>query len=146
MPFCSEAAVHYQEPGCRIEIANEISNYHQKWLLTWYTGKILVNFHGQVVQLNCWPAKNRDGLAILVDITQDTAIRLMLPARTCLVENEAYEQLKSAIEKEFYRYWQRQKSHSLYYDEYLRARGLGNCALRWRVWASTCCRLPMKRR
>lgn len=124
-PFCSDAAVHYQTPGCRIEITNEISNYHQKWLLTWYTGKILVNFHGQVVQLDCWPAKNRNRLAILVDITQDTAIRLMLPARTCLIENEAYEQLKSAIEKEFYRYWQRQKSHSLYHDEYLRARELG---------------------
>jgi hypothetical protein len=49
----------------------------------------------------------------------------MLPARTCLVENKALNKLKEAIEIEYYRYFQRQKEHSLHYSEYLRAKQLG---------------------
>ena len=60
-----------------------------------------------------------------MDLTQQTQIRLMLPARTQVVENEALRTLKEAIEVEYYRYFQKQKEHSLYYDEYLRAKELG---------------------
>ena len=125
MPFCSGEAVHYENPGCKIEVANEVSKYHKDWTTTWYNGRVLVNFHGQVVQLDHWPSKNRPGLTILVDITDQTDIRLMLPARTRLVENTAFEQLKAAIELEYYRYFQRQKTHTLHYEEYLRAKELG---------------------
>jgi hypothetical protein len=60
-----------------------------------------------------------------VDLLQSTQIRLMLPARTRLVENKALKQLKETIEVEFYRYFQRQKEHSLTYSEFLRAKELG---------------------
>ncbi|HOW74167.1 MAG TPA: hypothetical protein PKY77_26485 [Phycisphaerae bacterium] len=51
-------------------------------------------------------------------------VRLMLPARTRLVENEAYQQLKAAMELEAFRYLQRRGHHRLAYKEYLRAREL----------------------
>jgi len=125
MPFCSSQAVHYANPGCRIEVIKGISKYHDEWTSSYYYGRVLVNFHGQVVQLDYWPTKNRPGLTILVDIADQTDIRLMLPARTRLVENKAFEQLKAAIELEYYKYFQRQKTHTLYYEEYLRAKELG---------------------
>jgi len=78
-----------------------------------------------VVQLDYWPGKNHEGLTILVDITEKTDIRLMLPARTRLVENAAFEKLKAVIELEYYKYYQRQEKHTLYYKEYLRAKELG---------------------
>lgn len=125
MPFCSSEANHYENPGCRVEVAEEISKYHRDWTSSWYHGRVLINFHGQVVQLDHWPGRNRPGLTMLVDIADQTDIRLMLPARTRLVENQAFEQLKAAIELEYYKYFQRQKSHTLYYEDYLRAKALG---------------------
>jgi len=125
MPFCGSDAVYYENPGCKIEVAQEISKYHRAWSTTWYHGRVLVNFHGQVVQLDHWPGRNRPGISILVDITDQTDIRLMLPARTILVKNAASERLKEAIEVEYYKYFQKQKTHTLYYEEYLRAKELG---------------------
>ena len=49
----------------------------------------------------------------------------MLPARTRLVENEAFEHLKTALELEAYRYLQWRGHHRLPYKEYVRARKLG---------------------
>jgi len=125
MRFCRGESAYYENPGCRIEVAKEISNYHRGWSTNWYYGRVLVNFHGQVVQLDHWPGKQRNGLTILVDIADQTDIRLMLPARTMLVENAAFEKLKEAIELEYYKYFQKQKTHTLYYEEYLRAKELG---------------------
>jgi len=65
-------------------------------------------------------------LQFLVDLTgEPTGIRLMLPARTQLVENDAFEQLKAILEREAYRYVQRRGSHQLKFSEYSRARELG---------------------
>ena len=125
MPFCSSEAVYYENPGCRVEVLNDISNYHRAWTSNYYYGRVLVNFHGQVVQLDRWPNKNCRGLTILVDIADQTDLRLMLPARTMLVENAASQKLKEALELEYYKYYQRQKTHALYYEEYLRAKELG---------------------
>lgn len=125
VPFCSDHAVLYEKPGCRIEVLDNISEHHRKWASGWYGGRVLVNFHGQVVQLDCWPAEKHRGLNILIDIADKTDIRLMLPARTRLVENAALEKLKAAIELEYYQYYQRQEKHTLYYSEYLRSQELG---------------------
>ncbi len=125
MPFCGNESVYYEKPGCKIEVTKEISKYHSHWVNTWHHDKVLVNFHGQVAELDYWPGTSRPGIMILVDITDKTDIRLMLPARTRLVENQAFKQLKTAIEMEYYRYFQKQKTHTLYYEEYLRARELG---------------------
>ena len=54
-----------------------------------------------------------------------TGIRLMLPARTALYENNALAELKEAIEIEMYRFIQQQGEHTLSYDKYLRAKKLG---------------------
>lgn len=125
MPFCGQMSVNYPDLGCRIEVVSEISKYHRQWVSYYYQSKALVNFHGQIVELDYWPGKIRSDLHVLVDLTEQTQIRLMLPARTKLVENQALKKLEEAIEIEYYRYFQRQKDHSLYYDEYLRAKELG---------------------
>lgn len=125
MPFCSQDAAEYPNLGFRIEVTSEMSNYHQKWVHYYYQSKVLVNFHGQVVELDYWPGQSKNGLHIFVDLSQQTQIRLMLPARTKIVENEALKKLKEAVEIEFYRYFQRQKEHMLWYSEYLRAKELG---------------------
>jgi hypothetical protein len=65
-------------------------------------------------------------LQYLVDLTgAATGIRMMLPARTRLVENEALDRLKGAIEKEAFRYIQSRGSHQLKFKEYCRAKELG---------------------
>lgn len=125
MLFCSEEATNYPDLGCQVEVVSELSNYHRKWTTYHYRRQVLINFHGQVVELEHWPGDDRLGIHILVNLTEQTAIRLMLPARTKVVENDALEKLKEAVEIEYYRYFQRQKEHSLSYSEYLRARELG---------------------
>jgi len=57
--------------------------------------------------------------------SQPTGLRLMLPARTRLVENDAFKQLKAVLELEAFKYLQRLGKHRLPYKEYLRARELG---------------------
>jgi len=125
MPFCSQDAVDCLEIGCRIEVVSEVSKYHRQWMSYYYRSKVLVNFHGQIVELDYWPGQVNSSIHILIDLTEQTQIRLMLPARTKLVENTALKKLKEAIEIEYYRYFQKQKEHVLYYDEYMRAKELG---------------------
>jgi hypothetical protein len=125
-PFLSKQAVTHPELGCRIEVRERsaLSEWHGKWKHSYYAENVLVNFHGQVVLLTHMPVSEQ--LQFLVDLTgEPTGIRLMLPARTRLVENEAFETLKAAIEKEAYLYIQRRGSHRLKFSEYCRAKGLG---------------------
>jgi hypothetical protein len=125
MPFCGKDAAFYEDIGCRIEVVADISKYHKLWNDSYHAHPVLINFHGQVVELEYWPGNQRHEVHILVDLAQQTQIRLMLPARTRLVENNDLRKLKEAIEIEYYRYFQRQKEHSLFYSEYLRAQTLG---------------------
>jgi len=124
----SDLAAHHPELGCRIEVRAEknLSDWHRRVRTDRsYGPNVLVNFHGQVVSFEYRPVSERD-LCIQVDLTGDpTAIRLMLPARTRLVENEAYKQLLEVIELEVYRFIQRRGHHTLTYKEYLRAKKLG---------------------
>lgn len=67
-----------------------------------------------------------ENLYFLVDMTSEpTEIRMMLPARTQLIENKAFKALKAAIEKEAYRFIQKRGKHQLPYEQYLRAAELG---------------------
>jgi hypothetical protein len=128
LPFISDSAVHHPELGCRIEVCP-----YEK-LNGWYararrepfdSNNVFVNFHGQVVTFDYHPV-GEHSLRYLVDLTgEPTGIRLMLPARTRLVENEAFEALKAALELEAYRFIENRGEHSLVYKEYLRAKELG---------------------
>ncbi len=126
--FVLDSAAPHPELGCRIEVRadKDLSDWHRRVRTDRYYGpNVLVNFHGQVVSFDYRPVSERD-LCIQVDLTGDpTGIRLMLPARTCLVENEAYKQLLEAIELEVYRFIHRRGHHTLTYKEFLRARQLG---------------------
>ena len=124
--FISSTAALYAELGCRIEVRerNALSQWHSQWKRSYYAEDVLVNFHGQVVPFTYAPVGEH--LQFLVDLTGDpTGIRLMLPARVQLVQNEALEALKAAIEKEAYRYIQSRDTHTLKFGEYLRAKELG---------------------
>jgi hypothetical protein len=126
--FVSDSATHHPELGCCIEVRAEkdLSDWHRRARTDRYYGpNVLVNFHGQVVSFDYRPVSERD-LCIQVDLSgEPTGIRLMLPARTRLVENESYKQLLEALELEVYRFIQRRGHHTLLYNEYLRAQELG---------------------
>ena len=126
--FVTEAATHCPALGCRIEVCeyeNLPARHRSVRRAHGYSDNVLVNFHGQTTSFDFHPVSAR-GLWYLVDLTgESTGIRLMLPARTRVVENEALEQLKAALEREAYKYLQRRGHHRLPYKEYLRARELG---------------------
>lgn len=126
--FVSGSAAHHPELGCRIEVRadKDLGDWHRRVRTDRYYGpNVLVNFHGQALSFDYRPVSERD-LCIQVDLTgEPTSIRLMLPARTRLVENAAYKQLLDAMELEVYRYIQRRGHHTLSYKEYLRAKDLG---------------------
>jgi len=126
--FVSAQATHLPELGCRIEVLEtaKLSEWHNACHRDrLYSAGAMVNFHGQTVELPYSPVSER-GLHYLVDLTgEPTAIRLMLPARTRLFENATLIQLKAAIEREAYRFIQRRGTHSLPFQEFHRAQGLG---------------------
>jgi hypothetical protein len=126
--FVTESATHCPELGCRVEVCEyeNLPERHRGVRRTHgYSDNVLVNFHGQTTNFDFHPVSVR-GLWYLVDLTgEPTGIRLMLPARRRVVENEALAQLKTALELEAYRYLQRRGHHPLPYKEYVRARELG---------------------
>jgi len=124
--FVSEQATLCPELGFRIEVRSRgnLSQWHHRWKRNYYSDDVLINFHGQVVQFAYRPVSEE--LQCLVDLTgEPTAIRMMLPARTQIVENKALLELKSILEKEAYRFIQKRGSHKLKYVEYCRAKELG---------------------
>jgi hypothetical protein len=125
--FCSAKAVHYPALGCKVEVREKksLNQWHSRFRHGYYSRDILVNFHGQAVAFTYSPVSESE-LTFLVDLTGEaTEIRLMLPARTRLVENEAFEKLKAIIETEAYRHIQKRGSHQLPFKEYKRAEELG---------------------
>jgi len=124
--FVSDDAVPHPELGCRIEVRRRkaLNKWHDRWKSNYYSDDVLVNFHGQILQFHFAPI--REELQYLVDLTgEPTSIRLMLPARTQIVENEAFGQLKSILEKEVYKFLQKRGTHQLTYAKYCRAQELG---------------------
>jgi len=125
--FCTENIADYPALGCKIEIRYKktLNKWHTHFRHGYYSKDVLVNFHGQVISFTYSPISEKE-LTFLVDMTEDpTGIRLMLPARTQLIENKAFEQLKAAIEIEAFRFIQKQGSHKLLFKEYERAKELG---------------------
>ena len=125
-PFTSSRAVHHPELGCKIEVRNRdrLNEWHKRWRDRYYRDAVLVNFHGQIV--GCAYSPVSEDLVFLVDMTgESTRIRMMLPARTQLIENKAFKAIKAAIEIEAYRFIQRRGSHRLAFAEYKRAKELG---------------------
>ncbi len=125
--FCSEKTVWHPSLGCNIEVREKksLNKWHGDFRRGYYSNDVLVNFHGQVVTFRYSPVTEPE-LAFLVDMTgEPTEIRMMLPARTRLIENEAFEKLKAAIEAQAYRFILKRGSHKLPFKEYKRAEELG---------------------
>jgi len=125
--FIEGNAIHIPNLGCRIKIVEKIP-YNVKDACdgrrSWYCIRTAINFHGQVVQ---WRAENIPGhLYCLVDMTgEPTALRLLLPARTAVVENAALKELNAAIEVAAFQFIKDRGRHTLPYETYLRGRELG---------------------
>ncbi|MFC1761165.1 hypothetical protein ACFL6U_03695 [Planctomycetota bacterium] len=125
-PFVSEEAIVHPELGCWIQVIKrkDMGPWHSHWRRNYYTDDVLVNFHGQVIQFHFRPVGEE--LLFLVDLTgEPTQLRLMLPARTQMVQNETFVKLKAALEIETYRYLKKRGTHRLKYSEYCRGRELG---------------------
>jgi len=131
--FIQGEAVHLPDLGCKIRIVGKghdipasvmaaVGPYSRPCL--YWRGTCVLNFHGQVV---AWKAKSIPGdLCCLVDMTgQPTGLRLLLPARTAVVENAALKELEAAVIKAAFEFIKDRGHHSLPYSEYLRARDLG---------------------
>ncbi|MCX5677345.1 MAG: ATP-binding protein [Planctomycetota bacterium] len=126
-PFVSAKAIEHPELGCRIDVLEGgcLGRWHDSWRRALGYDNVLVNFHGQVVAFQYRPVEEHH-LYLMVDMTgAPTGIRLMLPARTRLVENAAFEALKAALELDVFRYFQRKGEHTLYSKDWLRAKELG---------------------
>ena len=126
-PFVSDKAQAHSQLGCSIEAKplGQMGKWHDTCRRRHSFGNVLVNFHGQVVSFEHHPVDDCS-LGFLVELTgEPTGIRLMLPARTCLVENKAFEALKAAIELEAFHHLLRQGHHQLPYKDFLRAKELG---------------------
>jgi len=122
LSFCTQLATHHPELGCRIEVRSrdDLNEGHRSYWTNYYRPDALVNFHGQVVTFE-YQTLTGEHLCYLVNLTgEPTGLRLMLPARTCMVENAALTQLKASLEIEAFRYVQRKGKHTLSYAEYLR--------------------------
>ena len=128
LPFVSESANHHPKLGCRIEVrsSHDVKTWHRTCMPDRYSSdEVFVNFHGQVVSFSNRPI-DEHGVRYLVDLTgEPTDLRLMLPARTRMIENEALEQLKAALEVEAFRFVHTRGDHSLPYTQYVRGRELG---------------------
>ncbi len=128
LPFVSGNAARHPELGCKIEIIEyaQLTRWHKSCRGDrWFINRGIVNFHGQFVTFDYHPISDHR-LCYLVDLTGGpTGIRLMLPARTRLVEDDVYKQLLAAIEMEAYRYIESKGEHKLPYKEFLRAKELG---------------------
>jgi hypothetical protein len=126
VPFTTSRATPYPELGCRIEAREKehLNHWHNQWRDHYFCDTVMVNFHGQVVKFTHCPIA--ENLIFLVDMTgEPTGIRMLLPARTQLVENKAFKMLEAAIEKEAYRFIQKRGKHKLPYEQYKRAAELG---------------------
>jgi hypothetical protein len=126
--FLNEGAcASYPELGCKIEVRpyGELGRWHKLLHNSYANPRVLINFHGQMVELDYQPVSDT-WLTYLVEMTgQPTGIRLMLPARTRLVENPASDALRKAIELEAYRHIQRQATHRLSFPDFQRAKAIG---------------------
>ena len=92
-----------------------------------YGRKVMLNFHGQIVLADFRDVDTGDEqLGYLIEMTgAPTDLRLMLPARTRIVENEAYRQLEQALVRDAFRHIERRGAHRLPFKEWERARALG---------------------
>lgn len=137
-------STHYPELGVRIAVINkdDLPEFHSD-LIRHYAA---LNFYGQIVDdevdddFRVVPDRIRHGgyhrngycgyreeYVVLVDMTgEPTPLALMLPARTKLVKDGAFLQLKEACVREVLRYYSRLKEgHTLEYEWFVRARELG---------------------
>ena len=124
--FVSRKAVEYPELGIHVEVTEDapegrcFNNYYCHG----YTG-LYVNYHGVVLGMDITGKMYKEEKRhVRVEISDTSKIRLLLPARTKLVEDEAYEQMEEIAYVEFFKSFLGQEHH-LSFELYEKAVGLG---------------------
>ena len=127
--FISGDSIHIPELGCRIAIREWGDESYQKHSgiigSSIYDKDGLLNFYGQAVKLVF-----NIGLPVpthcLVDLDGEaTGLRLLLPARTEIVQNDAFAKLEEACTIAAFRHIEKKGTHHLSFSAYMRGRSLG---------------------
>jgi hypothetical protein len=130
---------HYPDLGVHIQVIPHhiVSGVPEKeHYRSSYSVEAFMNFYGHILSVpyaKChWAFRDTNveyggyGYTIAVDMTgEPTPLRLMLPARTQFVENDALKELQKAITTEVYRYFLRFGSHRIPYANWLEAKEMG---------------------
>ncbi len=121
---------HWPDLGVKVQLIHQDELEHlvgSKVTLIHYGGsRSVLNFHGQMLVSSDF---DRSILAArnwhrLIELTgEPTMLRMVLPARNALVENEAYKELGLRLEK--LAFSRIKAPHRLHYDHWRRARQLG---------------------
>lgn len=131
-PFVdAKVATHFPELGVRVQLvpagaSQQSTDAHYSPSL--YTGDTHLNFYGQIVRsYGLRPlALEQTQLLTLVDMTgEPTGLRLQLPDRRSIIENEAWSQLKEAIRRMGLLSIMTEPSHNLPYSEWEYAQSIG---------------------
>ena len=88
-------------------------------------GNLIFNFHGQLIHASYIniPSSRDTPLSYLVDMTgTPTPLRMLLPARTRVVDNEGFTRLKRCLVEDTFRYYLAIGRHKLHHRDWKRAR------------------------
>jgi len=89
-----------------------------------YGDNLGLNFYGQTLSMHL--DRIPPGTKALVDLTgEPTGLRLMLPARTKVIENQEWTNLTVELERQGYLYLKARGRHGLPYDRFLAAKAMG---------------------
>jgi hypothetical protein len=118
-----EKPVHLPDFGVKIAVGTRYGFGSLGGRLSYCTN-LGLNFHGHALFLSV--LRIPGDIRVLVDFTgEPTGLRLMLPARTKTVENDAWKKFLDEVERQAYLYVQTLGAHLLPYEQFLRAKALG---------------------
>ena len=123
--------VHVPEMGLKFQVAarghahhgigHVINSFEDR-------GRAVLNFHGQTIRTKKLDTRllSNENHTVVIDMTgEPTDLRMILPARIDLFDNEAVDKLELLIEKEMFSRIAANESHKLPYHLYKRGRELG---------------------
>lgn len=120
---------HYPELGVRIQLlaaADVAERLTGVGYIGWRTTSTCVNFHGNRVRFYTDTIADRvDGHWFVEFTGEPTPLRLKLPDRDKMYEDEGFEQLCATLEKLAYEWYVNKRSHDLSYKDWARGKALG---------------------
>jgi hypothetical protein len=119
---------HLPALGCRIAlVSRQLLQNHPTDYRSVFCSSVRLNFFGQSVLFSQPIAPTEIvGSDFLVDLTgEPTDLRMMLPARTCMIANPAYKELQRQLKILYYEQVKAKGQHTLSYRDYCESISLG---------------------